>query len=102
MMAVLSQMMSGGFSLRRRGDSQGTQGTQGTETGEVDGPSSRLPGLPRQPPSLAEILSARKGLKKTAVIPEKKEFKPHDTFPFLGDIREGRFALRKKKESGTL
>jgi len=93
--AVLSQISGGQFKLRA-----------------VEDPSPRPPPQQQQHwtrrlvPSLADILGAKNRLRNafsrtSTSTTSTRTYEPHNTFPFLEDIREGRFSLRKRATTAT-
>lgn len=103
MMAVLSQIAKGGFSLRKKGQQQDEQ-HHTCNTNDKHSP----PGEGTLVPSLADILGARNKLRtvrKDQLDADRqarnKQHEPHDTFPFLKDIRSHTFRLRPVTSSST-
>lgn len=101
MMAVLGQIMKGGFTLRRKPEAAGEGTVTGAAAGAEGGERRRGPFAP---PTLAEVVRARKSLRSVAPKDrEKKEYAPHDTFPFLSEIRDraATFPLRRTGRAAT-
>jgi hypothetical protein len=92
MFAVLSQIATGMFSLHKP---RMQEGGDAKTTGTGRDPSKTTV------PTLGDILGAKKKLRSVASPEREKRFEPHDTFPFLKDIRNGAWMLRKVNDIST-
>lgn len=96
--AVLSQIHGGKFALKTVTDAEKSRTSlpppEKTERGG---------GWRKLVPSLSDILGAKNRLKTVfggsggTEVPRQKEFTPHNTFPFLDEIRRGDYALKQTR-----
>lgn len=98
--AVMAQINEGRFKLRSAEERQERPLPSVVAPSPTDGETHRPHWTRRLVPSLSDILGAKQRLRNafsrtTTTATTPRTYEPHNTFPFLEDIRSGRFALRK-------